>query len=63
MEIRFNYRKANPEVFQAMMGLEQLMANSGIDPTLYELIKIRASQINGCAFCLDMHSHVKRAYP
>lgn len=56
MELRMNHRQSNPEAFQAMLKLEHFMKESGIDPILYELIKIRASQINGCAFCLDMHT-------
>ncbi|NOV02106.1 carboxymuconolactone decarboxylase family protein [Paenibacillus planticolens] len=56
MEVRFNYSKANPEALQTMYKLEGFMKTSGLDPILYELIKIRASQINGCAFCLDMHT-------
>lgn len=39
-----------------MLGLEQYITNSGIAPSLRELIKIRASQINGCAYCIDMHT-------
>ncbi|WP_027409995.1 carboxymuconolactone decarboxylase family protein [Anoxybacteroides tepidamans] len=61
MEVRFNYRTANPEAFQAMLKLEGFIKASGLDPKLYELIKIRASQINGCAFCLDMHTRDARA--
>ena len=45
-----------PELYKAQLGLEAAVRRSGIDPLLYELIKIRASQINGCAFCLDMHT-------
>lgn len=56
MSIRMNYRTANPQVFQAMMQMEQHVQTSGIEPKLLELIKIRASQLNGCAFCLDMHT-------
>ena len=44
-----------PDFYTAMVGLEKAIHRSGIDPILYELIKIRASQINGCAYCLDMH--------
>jgi AhpD family alkylhydroperoxidase len=44
-----------------MLKLEMFMKNSGVDPVIYELIKIRASQINGCAFCLDMHTKDLRA--
>jgi len=39
-----------------MLGLEKYLAQSGLDPILYELIKTRASQINGCAFCINMHT-------
>lgn len=55
MQPRFNYTEANPAAFKAMMDLETFAKNSGIDHGLYELIKMRASQINGCAFCIDMH--------
>lgn len=44
-----------PDFYTAMVGLEKAIHRFGIDPILYELIKIRASQINGCARCLDMH--------
>jgi AhpD family alkylhydroperoxidase len=47
---------ANPAAYRAMLQLEQYVQSSGINPTLLELIKIRASQINGCAFCIDMHT-------
>lgn len=60
MEPRMNYRQAYPEALQTMLKLEQFMATTGIDKHLYELIKIRASQINGCAFCLDMHTRDAR---
>jgi AhpD family alkylhydroperoxidase len=49
-----------PDFYQAMIGLEKAIHRSGIDPRLYELIKIRASQINGCAYCLDMHNRDAR---
>jgi AhpD family alkylhydroperoxidase len=44
-----------PDLYRAMLHLEHAVAGSGIDPRLYELVKIRASQLNGCAYCLDMH--------
>ncbi|MFE2040166.1 carboxymuconolactone decarboxylase family protein [Streptomyces sp. NPDC059477] len=44
-----------PEVYKAMIRLDTA-AKQGVDPTLYELVKIRASQLNHCAFCLDMHT-------
>lgn len=47
---------ANPAAYRAMLQLEQYVRGSGLNPTLLELIKIRASQINGCAFCIDMHT-------
>ena len=48
-------------VLKAMNGLEAPLQNSGLEPKLRELIKIRTSQINGCAFCLDMHTKDARA--
>ena len=47
---------ANPAAYRAMLQLEQYVQGSGLNPTLLELIKIRASQMNGCAFCIDMHT-------
>ncbi len=56
MKMRLNHYTANPEVYRAMSQLERHVHESGLDHIIYELIKIRASQINGCAFCLDMHT-------
>lgn len=56
METRIKIQEIEPEAFQAMFPLENYVRNSGLDKRLYELIKIRASQINGCAFCLNMHT-------
>lgn len=56
MQQRLDYQKAAPEAMKAMLGIEKYAANSGLEYSLYELIKTRASQINGCAFCLDMHT-------
>ncbi|CAL9557424.1 MULTISPECIES: carboxymuconolactone decarboxylase family protein [Streptomyces] len=53
--VRLNWSQHAPEVYKAMMRLETA-ARRGMDPTLYELVKIRASQLNHCAFCLDMHT-------
>lgn len=61
MKTRMNYRAANPQAFQTMLQLEQYVKTSGIEPALLELIKIRASQLNGCAFCLDMHTKDARS--
>ncbi|MDN4601928.1 carboxymuconolactone decarboxylase family protein [Paenibacillus sp. F6_3S_P_1C] len=57
MNLRVNYRVANSGAFKAMMALEQHVSGQFEDnKVLYELLKIRVSQINGCAFCLDMHA-------
>lgn len=56
MKVRMDHYQANPSVYQVMSQMERHVAESGLDHVLYELIKIRASQINGCAFCLDMHT-------
>ncbi|MES2223286.1 MAG: carboxymuconolactone decarboxylase family protein [Acidobacteriota bacterium] len=56
MEARLDYAKASPEAFKAMVQMEGVVRRSGIDPHLLELIKIRASQLNGCAYCIDMHT-------
>jgi AhpD family alkylhydroperoxidase len=56
MQLRLNFSQANPESLSTMLKFEEFIKVSGIDPILYELIKIRASQLNGCAFCLDMHT-------
>ncbi|HXS56255.1 MAG TPA: carboxymuconolactone decarboxylase family protein [Hanamia sp.] len=53
---RINIKELEPNSYKAMLGLEQYIRNSQIDPKLRELIKIRASQINGCAYCIDMHT-------
>ena len=55
MMSRFNLAKADPEAYKAMLGLENYLAASGLDKRLYELVKTRASQINGCAYCINMH--------
>lgn len=56
MENRVKINEAQPAAFKAMYGLETFLANTQISGTLKELIKLRASQINGCAYCIDMHS-------
>jgi AhpD family alkylhydroperoxidase len=61
MEQRINYMRTNREVIKLMSQLEEYKKTTGLDPKLIELIKIRASQINGCAYCLDMHTKDARA--
>jgi AhpD family alkylhydroperoxidase len=55
MDERIHYLKVAPGVYHAMLGLEKYLHDCGLEPGLLHLIKLRASQINGCAFCLDMH--------
>jgi AhpD family alkylhydroperoxidase len=62
MEPRIRYGKVAPEAYRAMVALERHVATeSGLERSLLELVKMRASQINGCAYCLDMHSKDARA--
>jgi AhpD family alkylhydroperoxidase len=60
MESRLDPYKIAPKAVQAIMGLESYVAQSGLEQSLLELVKIRASQINGCAFCLHMHTNDAR---
>ena len=59
--MRINYQKVFPAASRAMVGLEEVVATSALEPRLLELVKMRASQLNGCAYCLDMHSKDARA--
>ncbi|MFZ0663044.1 MAG: carboxymuconolactone decarboxylase family protein [Acidobacteriaceae bacterium] len=61
MEPRFNLYKAAPGALDAMRGLEEYLHKCGLEEKLLHLVKMRTSQINGCAFCLDMHSKDLRA--
>ncbi len=61
MDKRLNYAKAAPEGFKALLALDEAVENCGLEPLLLTLIQMRASQINGCAYCLDMHSKDARA--
>lgn len=56
METRINIAQIEPTAYKALLGLENYLATTAISKTLKELIKIRASQINGCAFCINMHT-------
>lgn len=55
MEARIDYLKSARGVYEAMLGLENYLHESGLDERLLDLIKLRVSQINGCAYCIDMH--------
>lgn len=61
MHERIDYAKASPAVLEAMVALERACKRLGIERSLYELVKIRASQLNGCAYCLAMHTKDARA--
>jgi len=56
MDKRINIKELEPNAYKAMSGLEQYIRSSKLPPLLREMIKIRASQINGCAYCIDMHT-------
>ena len=55
MHQRFDYAKVAPGTYQAMLGLERYLHECGLEESLIHLIKLRSSQVNGCAYCLDMH--------
>jgi AhpD family alkylhydroperoxidase len=55
MHERFNYAKVAPGVYKAQTAVEDYVKASGLDHGLLHLIKLRASQLNGCAYCIDMH--------
>jgi AhpD family alkylhydroperoxidase len=55
MQARIDYYKLSPGGYKAVLGLEQYLASTSLEKKLLHLIKLRVSQINGCAYCLDMH--------
>ena len=61
MQPRIEYAKAAPGAMTAMLGLETYVRRCGLERSLLELVKLRASQINGCAYCVDMHTKDARA--
>ena len=56
MQQRLDFYKANPHAIKAMLALEEQIAKSSLEKSLTELVRLRASQINGCAYCVDMHT-------
>ena len=60
MKPRMNFYQAAPDTMKALMALEEQIQSSGLEKSLIELVKIRASQINGCAFCINMHTQDAR---
>jgi AhpD family alkylhydroperoxidase len=61
MEARIDYRQFSSEALQGMLAIEKYLSGCGLDHKLMHVLKLRASQINGCAYCLDMHSIDARA--
>ena len=61
MAKRIDYKKAPPGAFKAMLEMENYVRQCGLEHFLLELVKTRVSQINGCAYCLDMHTKDARA--
>lgn len=55
MQARLDYYSAAPDAVRALFSLEKYLAGSGLEKTLLELVKMRASLLNGCAFCIDLH--------
>jgi len=55
MEARLDYYAAAPDGVRAMLGMEKYLAGCGLEKPLLELVKLRASQLNGCAYCIDLH--------
>jgi AhpD family alkylhydroperoxidase len=56
MHARTDFYTASPDAMKAMVALEVAVSKLGLEPSLLELVKLRSSQINGCAFCVDMHT-------
>ncbi len=61
VEPRIEYSKVAPEGVRLLSSLERYLAGTGLEPSLRELVRLRASQINGCAYCIDMHAKDARA--
>jgi AhpD family alkylhydroperoxidase len=60
MEQRLDYYKVSPDATKALLALEVATGKLGLEPALLELVRLRASQINGCAFCVDLHANDMR---
>lgn len=61
MKARIEFTRVNPKIGQLLLAIECYLHGSSLGPSLLHLVKIRASQINGCAYCLDMHTKDARA--
>ena len=62
MTPRMNFMQAAPDTIKALMALEAQIQGSGLEQSLIELVKTRASQINGCAYCINMHTSDARKH-
>ena len=62
MKPRMNFYQAAPDTMKALMALEEQIQSTGLEKSLIELVKIQASEINGCAFCINMHTADARKY-
>jgi len=62
MKARLNAYQADPNAMKALMTLENYVQSSGLEPSLIDLVKTRASQINGCAYCIHMHTREARGH-
>ncbi|MGH8355756.1 MAG: carboxymuconolactone decarboxylase family protein [Pseudomonas sp.] len=60
MSARLEWYKLSPDAYKAMVGLEQALEKSGLELSLLELVRLRASQLNGCAYCVNMHANDAR---
>ena len=60
--MRIDYRAVQPQLYQGMRKLQDVIDGSGLEPALGEMIRLRASQINGCSFCVDLHSKAASAH-
>ena len=60
MSARLNWYKLSPDAYKAMLGMEQALEKSGLELSLLELVRLRASQLNGCAYCVNMHANDAR---
>lgn len=61
MTTRLNYKESSPNAYKAMLGLEKTVNASGLERSFLDLVRLRASQINGCGHCIDMHAKDLRA--
>jgi AhpD family alkylhydroperoxidase len=62
MKPRMNFQQAAPDTIKALLALETQVQSSGLEQSLIELVKTRASQINGCAYCINMHTQDARKH-